>query len=92
MVKRERKLFDVNKPPSTPDEWVQAEELTEQAQASEKPKASPRPMGKSRDPNYKQLGLYVKKDIHRKVKSKAAAEDIEISELVESLLIDWLGE
>ena len=69
-----------------------AEPDTDQAQASEKPKASARPMGKSRDPNYKQLGLYVRKDIHRKVKSKAAAEDVELSELVERLLIDWLGE
>lgn len=67
------------------------EEPSNQPQTSEKPPAS-RPMGKSRDPNYKQLGLYVRKDIHRQVKSKAAAEEIELSELVERLLIDWLSE
>lgn len=68
------------------------EEVSNQPPASENPQSSQRPMGKSRDPNYKQLGLYVRKDIHRKVKSKAAADEIELSELVERLLINWLSE
>ena len=50
----------------------------------------PRHMGKSSDPNYKQLGVYIDKDILRKVKSKAALEDLELSQIVEDLLVDWL--
>ena len=48
--------------------------------------------GKRSDPNYKQIGLYVNKDIHRQVMTRLAAEDGELSELVETLLKDWLGE
>jgi len=48
--------------------------------------------GKRSDPDYKQVGLYVNKDIHRQVMTRLAAEDGELSALVEDLLKDWLGE
>lgn len=48
--------------------------------------------GKRSDPNYKQVGLYVNKGIHRQVMTRLAAEDGELSELVETLLKQWLGE
>jgi len=48
-------------------------------------------LGKNRDPNYKQVGVYVRKDIYRQVKSRAVTEGIEISDLVEKLFCEWLG-
>jgi hypothetical protein len=48
--------------------------------------------GKRSDPAYKQIGLYVNKDVHRQVMTRLAAEDGELSALVETLLKNWLGE
>lgn len=50
----------------------------------------PRQKGKSSNPDYQQLGVYIKKEILRKVKSKAALQDLELSQIVEDLLVDWL--
>lgn len=48
--------------------------------------------GKRENPDYRQIGLYVKRDIHRQVMTRLAAEDGELSALVEELLKQWLGE
>jgi hypothetical protein len=48
--------------------------------------------GKRSDPDYKQVGLYVNKNIHRQVMKRLAAEDGELSALLEALLKNWLGE
>ncbi|MGB3613718.1 MAG: hypothetical protein WBA10_07990 [Elainellaceae cyanobacterium] len=46
--------------------------------------------GKRSDPNYKQIGCYVPVDLYRRVKSRAALEDIDVSDVVADLLQDWI--
>lgn len=46
---------------------------------------------KRQNPEYKQVGIYLKKDVHRAVKVKTTIEDIEISQLIEDLLVEWLN-
>ena len=48
--------------------------------------------GKRSDPNYKQIGCYVPVDLYRRVKARAALEDIDVSDVVADLLQDWLGD
>jgi hypothetical protein len=52
-----------------------------------------RPPGKRSDPTYAQVTAYVPEDLHRKVKIALLqeAKGREFSQLVEALLIDWLG-
>lgn len=52
-----------------------------------------RPPGKRSDPTYSQVTAYIPEDLHRKVKIALLqeAEGREFSQLVEALLIDWLG-
>jgi len=61
------------------------------------PQASPRsrkqPIGKNRDPNYHQCGLYIRKTTHKKARRRL--EDTQpgkdLSELVQELLEQWLA-
>lgn len=46
--------------------------------------------GKRSDPNYKQIGCYVPVDLYRRVKARAALEDIDVSDVVADLLQDWV--
>jgi hypothetical protein len=61
----------------------------QKATAPAKKKAG-RPPAKHSDPNYKQMSVYVHKDVRNKVKSRLFEQDGEFSALVESLLRDWL--
>jgi hypothetical protein len=54
------------------------------------PKKMGRPRGKHTDPNYKQMSVYVRKDVRLKVKTRLLESGGEFSALVESLLEDWL--
>jgi len=49
-----------------------------------------RPPAKHSDPNYKQMSVYVHKDVRNKVKIRLLEQDGEFSGLVESLLREWL--
>jgi hypothetical protein len=49
-----------------------------------------RPRAKHSDPDYKQMSVYVHKDVRNKVKARLLEQDGEFSTLVESLLRDWL--
>ena len=51
-----------------------------------------RPPGKRSDPSYSQVTAYIPEDLHRRIKIALLqeAKGQEFSELVESLLIDWL--
>jgi hypothetical protein len=51
-----------------------------------------RPSGKRSDPNYVGFTTYIRKDTHRKAKIALLekAEGVELSELVEELLAEWL--
>lgn len=56
--------------------------------------ASPQePQGKSKssNPNYMRTTVYLPRQIHRRLKSAAADEEKEISEIVEKLVEDWLA-
>lgn len=63
---------------------------TKAAPASQREQPQPRQKGKSSDPDYKQLGVYIQKEILLKVKSRAALEELELSQVIENLLADWL--
>ena len=93
---KRRSLKDTSKPPSSADDWVQAESEAETVQPqveTQQPKSEPkrgRPTSKSKDPDYTKMGLYVKKDIHRKLKADASLQGKELSELAEEIFSDWL--
>jgi hypothetical protein len=63
--------------------------VPKKAAAPAKKKAG-RPPAKHSDPDYKQMSVYVHKDVRNKVKSRLFEQDGEFSALVESLLRDWL--
>jgi hypothetical protein len=42
------------------------------------------------DPDYRQALAYVRRDTHRRVMMKLAGEEREFSDLVETLLSEWL--
>lgn len=52
-----------------------------------------RPPGKRSDPAYAQVTAYIPEDLHRKVKIALLqeAQGREFSQLVEALLVEWLG-
>ena len=62
----------------TPDEAAPTE--------SSSPKKS-----KSSNPNYMRTTVYLQRQIHRRLKSAAASEEKEISEIVEELVMTWLA-
>lgn len=53
-------------------------------------KKSGRPRAKHSDPNYKQMSVYIHKEVRSKVKARLFEEEGEFSELVETLLREWL--
>lgn len=59
------------------------------AAAPAKKKAG-RPRAKHSDPDYKQMSVYVHKDVRNKVKARLFEQGGEFSALVESLLRAWL--
>jgi hypothetical protein len=46
--------------------------------------------GRHSDPNYTLVGAYVHRSVYEAVKKKLAAEDADLSQLVEKLFADWL--
>jgi hypothetical protein len=48
--------------------------------------------GKRSNSDYQQIGAYLPKEVHRQVMKRLAAEDGELSALLEALLKNWLGE
>jgi hypothetical protein len=55
------------------------------------PSRETRTSGKRADPDYKQALAYVRRDTHRRVMMRLAGEDREFSDLVETLLSEWLN-
>ena len=53
-------------------------------------KKAGRPRAKHSDPDYKQMSVYVHKDVRNKAKARLFEQGGEFSALVESLLRDWL--
>lgn len=52
---------------------------------------SPPKKSKSSDPNYMRTTVYLPRQIHRRLKSAAADEEKEISEIIEELVTGWLA-
>ena len=48
------------------------------------------PLSKTKDPNYTRTTIYLPKMLHRKLKARAAEEGQEMSEIVETLVEEWL--
>ena len=47
---------------------------------------------KGKDPNYQRTTFYIPKDIHREFKMAALEDDLEMSDIVETLISQWLRE
>ena len=59
---------------------------------SEKPEKAkkPKPLPKSKDPDYAQIGIYLPKEMHRKMKIGAAVTGLEMSEIAEQAIELWV--
>lgn len=55
------------------------------------PKQDQERKSKSSNPNYMRTTVYLSRQIHRRLKSAAASEEKEISEIVEALVEEWLA-
>jgi hypothetical protein len=71
--------------PQTPTPETPPEELT--APTTDPPSKK----SKSSDPDYMRTTVYLPKKLHRRLKSAAADEEKEISEIVEELVANWLA-
>ena len=47
---------------------------------------------KGKDPNYQRTTFYIPKDIHRAFKMAALEDNLEMSDIVEDLISQWLRE
>jgi hypothetical protein len=47
---------------------------------------------KGKDPNYQRTTFYIPKDIHREFKMAALEDDLEMSDIIETLISQWLRE
>jgi hypothetical protein len=54
--------------------------------------AAPRALAKSADPSYTKFTTYIRKTTHLEVKTRLVSKRMELSDLVESLLLRWLKE
>ena len=66
-------------------------EISEPKAAEPKAK-SKKPLPKSKDPNYSQIGLYLPKELHQKMKIGAAITGLEMSVIAEAGIQMWLDE
>ena len=83
---------DADTPPAPPDE-----EPTPEVSRPKPPNPKPsgkaeRERGKSKDPRFKFVGSYLRRDTHKKVTLKMVSSDDprDFSELLEDLLQEWL--
>ncbi len=61
------------------------------AKAAAKGNGQKQRTAKRADPEYKQALAYVRRDTHRRVMMRLAGEEREFSDLVETLLAEWLN-
>ena len=59
------------------------------SKSTSKQKAT-KPKPKYKDPNYVQVGLYIPKGLHQKLKVGSALKDIEISDIAAEALGQWV--
>lgn len=75
-------------------DWVSAggvdPELVEETKdTTEKPKST-KPKPKHKDPNYKQVGMYLPADIHHKLKIGSAVTGVEMGDIAAEGIKLWL--
>lgn len=82
----------------TASDWISAggvdPEIAEatEPKSNDKPKdESKKPLPKSKDPNYTQIGIYLPAEIHRKMKIGAAMTGLEMSAIAEAGIQMWLA-
>lgn len=80
-------MFDQMKGDDSSTE-TEASDSPKSKPASEKKSSKPKP--KYKDPNYVQVGLYIPKDLHQKLKVGSALKDIEISDIAAEALGQWV--
>ena len=75
-------------------DWVSAggvdPELVDDSKAIDKKSESAKPKPKHKDPNYKQVGMYLPADIHKKLKLASVHSDIEMGAIVAEGIELWL--
>ena len=80
-------------------DWVSAGGIDPEIAEPAEPKTdakptvqSKKPLPKSKDPSYTQIGLYLPNELHRKMKIGAAVTDLELSDMAAQALELWLAE
>ena len=72
---------------------VVAENVTKLRAEPDLPPSAPklgRPPGKSRDPNYTQVTVYLRKSVHRTARKMLIDERRQFSDLVDELVSQWI--
>jgi len=69
-------------------------EASEQPEPTAPPNPAPTSTSKAKgkDPNYQRTTFYIPKDIHREFKMAALEDGVEMSDVVEDLISQWLRE
>lgn len=83
---REKGRRDDETPPTAPPEETVQEAPPEPQRRRRKP------MGKRSDPNYIQVGVYIPKELNKKVKRELVDSERDFSDLVRDLLDDWVNQ
>ena len=75
-------------------DWVSAggvdPELSEAVEPADKKPKPTKPKSKHKDPNYKQVGMYLPADIHKRLKLASVHSDIEMGNIVAEGIELWL--
>lgn len=69
---------------------VSATEGTPAKKAKKKPHGNSKPKPKYKDPNYVQVGIYLPKDLHRRLKIGSAITQKEVSDIATEVLSKWV--
>lgn len=82
----------IAKKPTSADQWVDAggtdPELNQpSAQTSKRPSS---PLAKSKDPTYTRCTLYLPEALHTRMKHAATDDKIELSDIAELAIAEWL--
>jgi len=79
----------------TASDWVNAggvdPEIAEPKTDAKPTAKSKKPLPKSKDPDYTQIGLYLPNELHRKMKIGAAMTGLELSDMAAQALELWLA-
>ena len=77
---------DIKADEIAPDKTTKPKTASKAQEANE----SDKPKAKYKDPNYVQVGLYLPKDLHQKLKIGSAITEKELSDIAAEVLSDWV--